>query len=83
MISDNALTYIVAAYIFKNQCKDYGMTLKFKPPRVHWYGCWFRKVNWADLCLKKVLRKSLVSMEVLHTLIAEVECIINDRPLHT
>lgn len=89
MISDNALTYVAAARTIEkltsatnDMLASYGTTWKFIPPGAPWYGGWWeRLIGLTKNCLKKVLGKAFVSLAVLETVITEVECILNDRPL--
>ncbi|XP_045174518.2 uncharacterized protein LOC123535831 [Mercenaria mercenaria] len=86
IMSDNALTYIATAKILKEKVLGtHGITWSFIPQHAPWYGGWWeRLISITKTCIRKVLGKSLVSMEVLQTITAEVECIVNDRPLtHT
>jgi hypothetical protein len=83
IMSDNALTYIATAKILKEEVlTQHGITWKFIPQHAPWYGgLRERLIGITKTCIKKVLGKSLVSLETLQTLITEAECIINDRPL--
>jgi hypothetical protein len=84
MMSDNALTYTAAAKLLKDPStlSEHDITWKFIPQHAPWYGGWWeRLIGLTKTCIKRVLGKALVSLEVLQTLITEVECIINDRPL--
>ncbi|XP_053406421.1 uncharacterized protein LOC128559227 [Mercenaria mercenaria] len=83
MMSDNALTYVATAAILKEEVlNSIGITWKFIPQHAPWYGGWWeRLIGVTKKCIKKVLGKALVSMDVLQTVITEVECVINDRPL--
>ena len=83
IMSDNALTFMAPAKAVKEEILEkYGTTWTFIPQHAPWYGGWWeRLVGITKTCIKKVLWKSLVSLEVLQTIVAEVECIINDRPL--
>ncbi|XP_053385697.1 uncharacterized protein LOC128550515 [Mercenaria mercenaria] len=82
-ISDNALTFIATAKIMKEEVLNpHGITWKFIPQHAPWYGGWWeRLIGLTKTSLKKVLGKALINLETLQTLITEVECIINDRPL--
>ncbi|XP_053380742.1 uncharacterized protein LOC128548959 [Mercenaria mercenaria] len=83
IMSDNALTYISTAKLLKTEILGtYGITWKFIPHNAPWYGGWWeRLIGVTKTSIKKVLGKSLVSLEVLQTIVTEVECIVNDRPL--
>ncbi|XP_053403036.1 uncharacterized protein LOC123546131 [Mercenaria mercenaria] len=83
IMSDNALTYISTAKLLKTEILGtYGITWKFIPQHAPWYGGWWeRLIGVTKTSIKKVLGKSLVSLEVLQTIVTEVECIVNDRTL--
>ncbi|XP_071133960.1 uncharacterized protein [Mytilus edulis] len=50
--------------------------------RAPWYGgFWERLIGLTKNCIKKVLGRSYVSLDVLNTTVIEVEAILNDRPL--
>ena len=91
MVSDNATTYVAAAkeieFLTKSptlqeKLNSYGTTWKFIPKRAPWYGgFWERLIGLTKNCIKKVLGKAFVSLQVLETVVTEVEAILNDRPL--
>ena len=55
---------------------------RFIPPRAPWFGGFYeRLIGIVKGCLKKILFRKLVNMDDLHTMITEVECRINNRPL--
>ena len=89
MISDNALTYVASARTIKrltsaanDRLASDGTTWKFIPNRAPWYrGWWERLIGLTKTCLRKVLGKAFVSLTELQTVVTEVECILNDRPL--
>lgn len=91
MISDNATTYIAAAKQIEKltrlpsiieKLNNFGTTWKFIPKRAPWYGgFWERLIGLTKDCIKKVLGRSLVNVELLRTIVTEVETILNDRPL--
>ena len=88
MLSDDALTYVASAKTIKkltgaanDQLASYGTTWKFIPQRAPWYGGWWKRlIGMTKTSLRKVLVKAFVNLEELQTVLAEVECILNDRP---
>ena len=91
MISDNATTYVASAKeiqrltsspTLQETLNTHGTTWKFIPKRAPWYGGFYeRLIGLTKNCIRKVLGRSFVSVDVLNTVITEVECILNDRPL--
>ena len=49
----------------------------------HWGGVYERLIGLTKTSLKKILGRSLVTLQELHTLIKEIQAILNDRPLTT
>ena len=79
--SDNAPT-------FKSAEKEISRSLnihinwKFIQRAAPWYGGWWeRLVGLTKTSLRKVLGKALVSADTLRTILTEIECVINDRPI--
>ncbi|KAK7889113.1 hypothetical protein WMY93_024673 [Mugilogobius chulae] len=55
---------------------------KFNPPNApHFGGCWEREIRSVKQALQVTLGAQLVSAEVLHTLLVEIEGILNSKPL--
>ncbi|XP_063418336.1 uncharacterized protein LOC134700764 [Mytilus trossulus] len=91
MISDNASTYISAATeiakIFKSETvhgklSELGTVWKFIPSRAPWYGGWWeRLIGLTKTSLKKTLGRACIDLDMLHTVVTEIECTLNDRPL--
>ena len=91
MISDNASTYQSAAEELaqllnsselKSQLGNRGIEWIFIPKRAPWYGgLWERLIGLTKLSLKKVLGKTNITLEELQTVTAEIEAILNDRPI--
>ncbi|XP_071141981.1 uncharacterized protein [Mytilus edulis] len=66
----------------KKKLNNFGTTWKFIPKRAPWYGgFWERLIGLTKNCIKKVLGRSLIQIELLRTIVTEVEAILNDRPL--
>ncbi|XP_063416882.1 uncharacterized protein LOC134699206 [Mytilus trossulus] len=91
MISDNASTYKSAAteisQIFKSETvhgklSELGTVWKFIPSRAPWYGGWWeRLIGLTKTSLKKTLGRACIDLDMLHTVVTEIECTLNDRPL--
>ena len=91
MISDNASTYEAAADELKQLLNSeevhaalsrQGTTWKFIPKKAPWFGgFWERLIRLTKTTIKKTLGRAHVSLEVLQTIVIEVELILNDRPL--
>ena len=59
-----------------------GTSWKHIVERASWYGCtWERMVKSVKNCLKKNLGHSLLNLIELRTLLAEIQAVINDRPI--
>ena len=91
MISDNGRTFVAAAKevdsIFSNpEVERYfnqrGIKWRFNVPRAPWWGGLFKRlVRSVKRCLRKNLSKARPTYEELLTALAEVEFILNSRPL--
>ena len=79
--SDNAPTFISANKEIPKSINIH-VNWKFIPKAAPWYGGWLeRLIGLTKITLKKVLGRSLVTFEVLQTVLTEIECVINDRPI--
>ncbi|XP_037976042.2 uncharacterized protein LOC105390026 [Plutella xylostella] len=68
--------------VLKSAAINYGTTWTFIPPTSpHWGGAWERLIRSVKASLKIILRERTPREEVLLTLMAEVEQIVNSRPL--
>ena len=73
--SDNGTAFAAAS-------KQLSVDWRFNPPSAPWHGGFFeRLVAVIKAPLRKVLGRSLVSVVELRTVLAEVQAIVNDRPL--
>ena len=91
IISDNAKTFKATAKLverlFKEKdTRDYlcskRITWKFNLERAAWYGGFFeRLVGMVKRCLRKVLGNAKLNLDELSTVILEIECTLNSRPL--
>src|SRR5690606_37649143 len=51
------------------------------PSAPWWGGFWERMVQSGKVALKKVLGNNVITYDELHTMLCEIECILNSRPL--
>ncbi|XP_045032633.1 uncharacterized protein LOC123474486 [Daphnia magna] len=86
--SDNASTFTCAAKLvtedptLANWLSSKGIEWKFSPSLAPWWGgFWERMVRSVKEPLRKVLGKMKVSYDQLHTILVEIEAIVNSRPL--
>ena len=90
-MSDNGTTFTAAANTLHNLMRsatlqdvlhNQGTEWRFIPKRAPWFGGWWeRLIGLTKTTIKKVLGRSFVSYEILHTLVTEIEGVMNDRPL--
>jgi len=91
MLSDNATTFQAAAEELSTLYSSRevraalnreGVTWKFIPRKAPWFGgFWERLVGLTKSAIKKVLGRAHISLQVLQTIVVEVEALLNDRPL--
>ena len=91
IISDNASTFKCAAadilQLFEStgvheKLAEYGTKWKFIPNRAPWYGGWWeRLIGLTKNSLKTILGRANIELDKLSTIVTEIECTLNDRPL--
>ena len=91
MLSDNASTYLAAAEEIKQLFESDDLkealghqhvTWSFIPKRAPWYGgFWECLIGLTKQAVKKSLGRTFVSLQVLETVVVEIESMLNDRPL--
>ena len=91
-MSDNATTFKAAAEklqtlldkpsSIEEKIAKYGVEWKFIPNRAPWFGGWWeRLIGLTKNAIKKVLGRSFVKMEMLRTIVTEIESVLNNRPI--
>ena len=91
IISDNAKTFKATAKLVERLFKEKDtrdflcskrITWKLNLERAAWYGGFFeRLVGIVKRCLRKVLGNAKLNLDELSTVILEIECTLNSRPL--
>lgn len=91
MLSDNASTFECASGILKkmfrepkivNYFSNRQIEWRFIPKRAPWYGgFWERLIGITKTSLKKMLGRTKLTLPELRALIAEIEVVVNDRPI--
>ena len=80
IISDNAKTF--SAQETTSFFRPRGISCHFNIPKAPWQnGMVERLVKSTKRCLKKKLGRARLTYEELHTILLEIECVINNRPL--
>ena len=68
--------------VIQRAALDQGIEWKFNPPHAsHFGGVWERLIRTVRKILGALLTQQSFSDETLHTLLCEVECVMNNRPL--
>ena len=91
MISDNATTFqstseelktLTSSEEIRATLNREGVTWRFIPKKAPWFGgFWEHLVGLTKSAIKKVLGRAHISLQVLQTIVVEVEALLNDRPL--
>ena len=82
VISDNAAYFGCMADSLSRYFSSKRIDWKFIKKRASWHGgFWERLIGLTKAALKKTLGKRLVSFDELVTVTAEIESVLNDRPL--
>ena len=89
--SDNAKTFKASAKLLRKLYADVRVRDFLNSRRIRWKfnlelspwqgGHYERMVKSVKRCLRKVLGNSKISSDELHTVLTEVECVLNSRPL--
>ena len=73
--SDNATVFVAAAKVLR-------VTWVFNPPAAPWFGGFYeRMVRSVKTPLRKVLGRAMLGRVELETVLTEIECTVNQRPL--
>ena len=91
VVSDNAKTFKTAARFLSSIFElpevqrfllNHKVKWKFNLERAPWWDGFFeRMVRCVKRCLKKILKNAKLTYEELLTLVVEIECVLNSRPL--
>ncbi len=91
LVTDNAKTFKASAKFIKKLFKNKlvqshlstkGIIWRFNLERAAWFGGVFeRMISTVKRCLRKVLGNAKLNFEELTTVLTEIECTINSRPL--
>ena len=91
LVTNNAKTFKASAKfvrkLFKNESvqnhfSSKGIAWRFKLERAAWFGGLFeRMIGTVKMCLKKVQGNAKLNYEELVTVLTEIECTLNTRPL--
>ena len=91
VISDNGRYFVASAKFFDEMLKypevdrymkHHNIVWKFIAPRAPWMGGFYeRMIGLVKSCLKKVLFKKRINRDELATVLSEIQCRLNNRPL--
>ena len=91
VISDNGTYFLASAKFFDEivkhpkvdqYMKEHNIRWKFIAPRAPWQGGFYeRMMGLVKSCLKKVLFRKRIGRDELETVLREIQCRINNRPL--
>lgn len=91
IVTDNAKTFKAASKklitLFKsarirNYLNEKKITWKYNLAKAPWWGGFYeRLIRVVKLCLKKCVGKANLSYDELHTIVTEIESVMNSRPL--
>ena len=91
IVSDNGKAFKGAAKILKaivshpdvqRHVSDLGIEWRFNIERAPWWGGIFeRLIKSTKRCLRKTIGRAALSYDELHTIITEVEAVVNSRPI--
>ena len=91
VVSDNAKTFKTAARFLssifelrevQNFLLNHKVKWKFNLERASWWGGFFEHmVRCVKRCPKKILKNAKLTCEELLTVVVEIECVLNSRPL--
>ena len=91
VVTDNAKTFKSASRTLSTVFKlpavqkfllDHRITWRFNLERAPWCGSFFeRLIRCVKRCLKKILRNTRLTYEELLTVVVDIECVLNSRPL--
>ncbi|XP_044183283.1 uncharacterized protein LOC122963962 [Acropora millepora] len=91
VVSDNAKTFKTTAKFLssifelpevQNFLLNHKVKWRFNLERAPWWGGFFeRMVRCVKRCLKKILKSAKLTYEELLTVVVEIECVLNSRPL--
>ncbi|XP_061165699.1 uncharacterized protein LOC133174616 [Saccostrea echinata] len=65
----------------QNKLSSLYIVWKFIPDTASWYGGWWRRIIGTKSTIKKVLGKAQVTSSELNTLLTEMECMLNNKPI--